>query len=40
MAGQRRRGTWAVKVAAIALAVVVGYNFAERKIASGRGAKQ
>jgi hypothetical protein len=33
MASNRRTGSWAVKVAAIALAVVVGVDFAKKKLA-------
>jgi hypothetical protein len=40
MATQRRKGSWALKVAAISLAVVIGYNVAERKISSTRGTKK
>jgi hypothetical protein len=35
MATTRRKGSWAVKVAAIALAVVIGVDFAKKKISSG-----
>jgi hypothetical protein len=37
MATSRKNGKWALKVAAIAAAVVVGFKFAEKKVPALKG---
>jgi hypothetical protein len=37
MAANRKQGKWALKVAVIAAAVVVGFKFAEKKVPALKG---